>query len=167
MRGRSDKVVGLEYINPAEAQFMIKGGVVSLRLGEKFYPKVDVYLAFPFSHPDKFISVRDPEGDEIGLVRSIDELDENSQEAIMEDLKWRYFTPKIERLTSFKEEFGHAYWEVVTNRGTQKFITRRHQAVRFVSENRYLVIDVSGNRFEIPDITKLDNRSRLWVDGMI
>lgn len=165
---KNEVIDGLEYLDPKDVKFtQTSGGVVSLQLGDKYYPKVDLYLAFPFTYPDQFISVRDPEGDEIGLLRSLRELDSDSQKAVQEDLQWRYFTPKIERITALKEEFGHAYWEVITNRGPQKFVSRRHQAVRLISEDRYLVIDVSGNRYEIPDLSKLDARSRSYVDGLI
>ncbi|HHT91601.1 MAG: DUF1854 domain-containing protein [Bacillota bacterium] len=144
------------------------GGLVSLGLGDTFFPKVDLHLAFPFSDPERFISVREPEGDEIGLIRHIQELDPLSQEAVRKELRWRYYTPRIQRIISYKEEFGHTYWEVETDRGVHTFVTRgRDQTVRSISERRTLIIDVSGNRYEIADLEDLDVRSREYLATLL
>lgn len=158
-----------EYLDVEEARFRTTaGGLLSLELGERVYPKVDLHLSFPFTHPDRFISVREPEGEEIGLILDLSELDQPSQEAVLKELGWRYYTPKIKRILSYKEEFGHAYWEVETDRGRRKFVTRgRDQTVRSITERRTLIIDVSGNRFEIEDLAKLDSRSRQYLETVL
>lgn len=159
----------LQYLDVEKARFRTTtGGLVSLALGDKFFPKVDLYLAFPFSHPDRFISVHEPEGEEIGLIQDLGKLDQVSQKAIQQELQWRYFTPKIKRILSYKEEFGHTYWEVESDRGEHKFVTRgRDQTVRNITERRTLIIDVSGNRYEITDVTKLDARSRQYLETLL
>ena len=159
----------LEYMDVSRARFRpTAGGLVSLELDDALYPKVDVYLSFPFTFSEQFISIRDEEGEEIGLIRDLSELDPVSRKAVQEELNWRYFTPKIQRITSYKEEFGHTYWGVITERGKENFVTRgRDQAIRVISEYRILIIDVSGNRFEIPDLKKLDNRSRMYVEALL
>lgn len=159
----------MEYMNVNSARFRLTpGGLLSLEIGDKFYPKVDVHLAFPFSWPNRFISIWKPEGDEIGLIEDLSDLDANSQEALKQELNWRYYIIIIKRIISYKEEFGHAYWEVDTDRGQYKFVTRRRdQSVRSVSAVRVLIADVSGNRFEIEDITKLDNRSRFYLETLL
>lgn len=159
----------LHYLDVEQARFRTTpGGLVSLSLGDEFYPKVDLYLAFPFTYPDRFISVHEPEGDEIGLIRELAKLDSVSQEAIKQELQWRYYTPKITRILSYKEEFGHTYWEVESDRGEHEFVTRgRDQTVRNISERRTLIIDVSGNRYEITDVTKLDTRSRQYLETLL
>lgn len=159
----------LEFLDVKNARFRTTaGGLVSLSLGDTFIPKVDLHMSFPFSEPDRFISVREPEGDEIALIKDLSELDAASQDAIREELRWRYYTPKIQRIISYKEEFGHTYWEVETNRGRHKFVTRgRDQTVRRISENRTLILDVSGNRYEIADLEQLDARSRDYLATLL
>lgn len=159
----------LNYLDVNKARFRTTaGGLVSLALGDEFIPKVDLHMAFPFSDPNRFISVRQPEGDEIALIRDLQELDHGSQQAIRQELNWRYYTPKIRRITSYKEEFGHTYWEVETDRGQHKFVTRgRDQTIRAISAQRTLIIDVSGNRFEIEDVDKLDGRSKEYLETLL
>ncbi len=159
----------LEYLDVSKARLRTTaGGLVSLNLGDQFYPKVDLHLAFPFTEPERFISVREPEGEEIGLIRDLSELDAASQKAVRDELSWRYYTPQIKRILSYKEEFGHTYWEVETDRGLRKFVTRgRDQTVRSISARRTLIIDVSGNRYEIADLAELDARSRDYLATLL
>jgi len=159
---------GLEYFDVSKASFrQTAGGLLSLELDGQFYPKVDLHLSFPFSWPQKFISVRDMDGNEIGLIQDLKDLDRNSQEAVQKELNWRYYTPKLTRIRSYKEEFGHAYWEVDSNQGEYKFVTRGRESVRSITATRILIVDVSGNRFEIPDLTKLDTRSRAYLETLL
>ncbi len=159
----------VKYLDGKDVHFRLTaGGLLSLEMGDTFYPKVDLHLAFPFTWPNRFISVRVPEGDEIGMLRDLDDLDRNSQQAVSQELQWRYYTPKITRVRSYKEEFGHSYWEVDTNRGPFEFVSqRRDQSIRSITARRVLIVDVSGNRFEIEDVTKLDTRSRFYLETLL
>lgn len=164
-----EEMAELNFLDTSKARFRTSaGGLVSFAIGDKFYPKVDLHMAFPFTDPDRYISVREPEGDEITLIRNLKDLDAKSQEAIRTELSWRYYTPKIKRIEEFKEEFGHTYWEVETDRGYHKFVTRgRDQTVRTIDAQRTLIIDVSGNRFEIEDVDALDSRSRDFLELLL
>ena len=68
-------------------------------------------------------------------------------------LERRYFTPKVEKVLSVKEEYGMVTWEVQTNRGTHQFIVRNIRDNTFpLGPNRLLMIDVDGNRFEFGNV---------------
>ena len=55
-----------------------------------------------------------------------------------------------------------------TDRGVHTFVTRgRDQTVRSISERRTLIIDVSGNRYEIADLEDLDVRSREYLATLL
>ncbi|NLN76267.1 MAG: DUF1854 domain-containing protein [Armatimonadetes bacterium] len=51
-----------------------------------------------------------------------------------------------------------------TDRGPRQFILRGlRDSVHEIEPGRYLINDVDGNRFEIPQITGLDHRSQtVW-----
>lgn len=158
----------IKYLEPGKAQFSTSaGGLVQLVIDDTTYNKVDLHLAFPFSLPRQFISVRDSKGKEIGMIRHVEELDKTSRQAIEQELQWRYFSPVIQRILSLKEEFGHTYWEVETDRGLRKFVTRgRDEGVQRISETRLLIIDMTGNRFDIPDTEQLDPKSRSILESV-
>jgi len=168
-QGLSD-YVDIRYLDPATARFSkTPGGFVRLAIGDgEIYPRVALYRAFPFSYPDRYISVRDMEGKEIGMIRDLREFDEETVRLIERELERRYFTPVIRRIDSIKEEFGYAYWTVETDAGPRRFTVREmHHNVVMLSPDHVLIIDVDGNRYEIPDYQRLDPKSRKMIEDLM
>ena len=59
-----------------------------------------------------------------------------------------------------REEFGATYWTVETDRGRREFVVRHmRDNAHYLSATRLLITDVDGNRFEVPDMSKLDSES--------
>lgn len=157
------------YITADEAVFRrTDGGILSLSFKEKEFERVSVNRAFPFSLGDQFLSVRDSEGKEIGIIRSLTCFPDDTKEIIKEELEWVYYSPKIEKILSVREEFGYSYWDVETDRGAKRFTVRgTSECVIPVTETRLLIIDMDGNRFEIPDIRDLDPKSFKMIDSLL
>jgi hypothetical protein len=136
------------------------GGFVSLDISggekEERYDRVLLYRSFPFTDPDRFISVREPDtkAREIGLIDNLTVFSDEIRELLNEQMELRYFTPKISRVHDIKQEFGYAYWDVMTDRGACKF-TMNSGSIPHLSDVRLLISDIDGNRFEIADYTKL------------
>ena len=88
-------------------------------------------------------------------------IDTPEHELLEESLRRRYFLPKITAILSASERFGSSQWEVETDRGPRTLSTGViNEAVTEVEPGRYLITDVEGNRFEIPDLMQLDEASR-------
>lgn len=168
-QGLSD-YVDIRYLEPAEARFSeTPGGFVRLAIGEhETYPRVALYRAFPFTYQDRYISVRDMEGKEIGMIKELRAFDEATVKLIERELERRYFTPIIRRIESIKEEFGYAYWTVETDAGPRRFTVREMQYnVLLLSPEHVLIIDVDGNRYEIPNYERLDAKSRKYIENLL
>ena len=172
-----EEIIAIRSITADNAVFRrTEGGFVSLEYanpggGKKTYPRVSVHRCFPFSDPTRFISIREPEADgrEIGLIEDLDALPREMRAMLEEQMGLRYFTPKIRRVNSIKEEYGYAYWDVLTDRGACRFTVRMGGGgnVYSIGPNRYLVNDIDGNRFEIPDLYKLSAREIKQLDLFI
>lgn len=162
-------LTNIRYLNPEKAIFSItEGGLLTLQLGNEYFAKVDLYQAFPFSLENKYISVRDEEGEEIGIIKDLDELPQQSREAVEQELAWRYYAPQITKIIDIKDEFGHRYWDVETNHGYRKFVTRgRDEGIYQITESRILIIDMTGNRFEIANYYQLDAKSLRLLEPFI
>lgn len=159
----------IRYITAKEAKFYKnKGGFLGLALGEAKYDRVTLLRAFPFSYVDSFVSVRDKEEKEIGIIRDINDFPEETIQLFKEEMDRRYFLPMIEKIHAITEEFGYSYWHVATNVGEKNFICRRDSS-SFVSMKgkMILVVDVDGNRYEISDYTKLDGKSYRLIELML
>ncbi len=132
------------------------------------YDRVGLHRAFPFNYEREYISVRTTEGKEIGMIRNIDDYPANIVEIFLYELDRRYFTPYIQKINSIKEEFGYTYWDVLTDSGPRRFTVQNiHNNLIQISDVRILVLDVDGNRFEIPDSAKLDVKSLKMIERLL
>ena len=166
----SEDVAELKFLDPARLRlFRTKGGSLRLTIAnECSYLKVSVTRAFPLSGPRHYIGLRDGTDNEIGIIRDIRKLDSASRELVEEELKKRYFMPVIRRIKSIREEFGLSYWHVETDKGARQFIVRNpRDNLIAIGLRRVMVLDVDGNRFEIPDYTRLDPRSFAFVNRVL
>ena len=163
-----EKYVDIDYINGENALFYRKkGGLLALKYGDQEYSRVTLHRAFPFNLEDRYISVFDPEGKEIGIIKSLEVLSDEMRSLLEEELKWTYFCPQIEKIEKLAEEFGYWYWEVTTDAGKKRFTVKGTDSLIPISETRLIINDVEGNRFEIKDINNLDESSLRLLEKVI
>ena len=152
------------------------GGLVSMDFinhkGEQEHlDRVVIFRSFPITNPDEFLSVREPDskmagrGKELGMIRRLSDMDEESIEAIMVELNVRYFSPEITKIKSFKSKFGYQYWGVVTSSGeVEVVITNPFVNIRMLEDGRVLMKDIEGNNFVIKNVGELDAQSRKFIE---
>jgi len=127
---------------------------------------VEAYCAFPLSYPDKYIVLRDPQDNELGIIETLATLKPELHDAIGEHLERRYFLPQILKINKMTERFGSAIWDLETDRGRIVISTRQlNEAVRELGPSRFLVIDVDGNRYEIKELRDLPPESQAHFIG--
>ena len=153
-------------INVKEAKFAkTAGGFVSLELAGTFYKRVKPIRLFPFTEPDKYIAIHDEKDVEIGVIEELAQLPKDAVEMLNEQLNMYYFTPVISKIINIKDEYGYAYFHVITDRGECKFaINIGGNAVAKLSENRLLITDLDGNRFEIANVQALSVKEQRKLD---
>lgn len=148
----------LVWLDPQKLRFFKHKGVLRLTIGEeRSYWKVQVYRCFPLTDPNRYISVRDAMNREIGLISDLSELPPESKKVVKEELERRYLIPVVKRIISIKERMGILMWEVESERGYRRFLTRASQeGIEQPEPHRCVLVDLDGNRYYIPDITALD-----------
>ncbi len=137
-------------------------GKVMVHLADRDEPLADARLAryFPWSLPDAYVSVRDKDGKEVVMLRTLDELDPGSREIVEQELADKIFNPRILQVLQVKREFGLSSMSAITDRGEVLFQFHGRDDVRLLSPTRALFRDVDGNTFELPDVGELDPASR-------
>ena len=153
----------LEYLDTSRLRFAKRGDALILTVeDDRSYLKVRPVRAFPLTELNEYIGLLDAIGGrEIGMLRNLRDLDGPTRQLIQAELRKRYFIPKISRIVDAKREFGTIYWDVETDRGRRNFIMRGiRDSIHEIEPGRYLVIDIDGNRFEIPQLANLDSRSQ-------
>lgn len=155
----------LRIFDPKHIRVFRHGGVTRLTLqDDRSWIKVSVARAFPLSDPDHYLGFLDANAKDAGLLYDPGLLDAESRKVVDEELEKRYFIPVVERVISVKEEFGTIYWVVETDRGEKEIVARNlRDNLMELSNTRVILTDVDGNRFEFPDVNKLDGKSQAIV----
>ena len=168
LKKESEELMQMRFLTAENAVFSrTEGGFLSLKTEDKEYTRVGVYLTFPLTMPEEFISIReaDEKAKEIGLIEKLSALSKDQQEMIREQIRLRYFMPIITKVLDVKDEYGFAYWHVMTNFGVCRFTTHMSgDAVITLGESRLLVTDIDGNRYDIPDFYQLGVMERKKLD---
>jgi hypothetical protein len=97
---------------------------------------------------------------EVGIISHINVFDGAIQEILKTTLNNKYFTSIIEIIHSVKDKYGYSYWDVKTNVGRVKFTVHdTYRSLVKVTDDRVMVNDINGNRYEIPSLAKFDKNS--------
>ena len=124
--------------------------------------------AFPTSNPREFLSIQDGSGTEVGVIRSLEGMDQDSAQRFDEELERRYFTPVISEIRDLRQEAGMWKFVVDTQRGSTDFFVRNwRDSAHEVTVNRWLIQTVDGARFEIKDVEALSPKSRKFLDLLL
>ncbi len=139
-----------------------------LTVDDRSYPTVKPVWSSPLSHPGRYLALLDGKGQEIVTIAELTELPPPSLAAVREELSRRYLTATVLDITHAKGEFGATYWHVETDRGPRDFVTQSLQEnVQWLSASHLLLTDVDGNRFEIPNVQALSDRSRAFLSRIL
>lgn len=162
----TDEIATINYLKDADFQLTrTEGGFLSFTAGGETCGRVMIQRAFPLSQPTRYLSVRavketrEP-GEELGVIENLASLSPEKQELICQELDMRYFTPDILQIRKLKDEHGFVYIDAETTAGERK-ITAYNNTSSFIrlSQKRILIVDIDGNRYNIPDLSGLDRKS--------
>lgn len=158
------------YIDGDEAHFE-RTDITSVDLhlyDGRVFEHLEPRRLFPMTGATRYITLLDDEGCEVAVIRSLDTLPEDERKTIMSCLDEYYHIPKIERILGCTEKFGMVKFDVETDRGACT-IELRHiiQQIKLTYGIRVLFHDNDDNRYEIPDIRRLDRKSRAFLDDYL
>ncbi len=144
------------------------GGVLGGKVENNHYEELTVYRTFPFRFDEEYISVRNAKGEELGIIRELAELEQDSREELRRELQYRYFLPRVNRIVSVKFKSDLWLWDLKTHLGPTRLAMRNLQDyVQLHSGGRVILSDISGKRCQITDWRSLDGHSRKWLEDTL
>lgn len=147
------------WLTPQNASFSYRNGFLYVTHGEK-EQRAFLCRQFPFELQWEFISVLDSEQQEIGIIRRVADFEGETGKLICRELQRRYYAPVIRCIKQIKERYGFSYWKVTTDEGDVSFTLHdTFRSIVHAEEKRLVILDVDGNRFEIPNVDGLDRKS--------
>ena len=150
------------YIEGSEVKFTENDKIfvdVEFYTGEKF-TELELHRMFPITGLTKYIALLDKEGNEIAVIRNIDDLLPESKKVVENCLTEYYMIPRITRFIKMSEKFKIWMWTAETDKGICTFEIRNHiTAIKPLYDGRVLIKDANDNRYEIPNVNDLDKKS--------
>lgn len=157
----------ITYIDGPEVRLTANDGIF---VDAEFYhtgetmTELEPHLLFPISGSNKYIALLDSEGEQVAIIRNIENLLPDSKQTLLDCLEELYMMPQIVRFIEMSEKFSIWIWIAETTRGIAKFEIRNHvTAIKPLYDGRVLIKDANDNRYEIPDINQLDKKSRAML----
>ena len=126
-----------------------------------------VQACFPWTRPQKYISLRDDQGNEIALINDLDYLDASSRKLVRQALAETSFVMQIEAVLSRQEEFEVRTWDVRTKQGRRKFQTKRDAWPQALPDGGLLIRDIAGDLFYIASPHNMDHASKILLAPFI
>lgn len=124
--------------------------------------------AFPLTKADEFVTLRDAEGDEVAVIRHLDELDDDSRTAVEAQLEWGYFAATITAVYGIEVRYHVPHWDIETDRGRRLLeMASSRRDIRVLPGGGALLRDADGNLYEIPSVDTLDPASRAIVEDYL
>ncbi len=162
----SNDKLSLKFLNPEECLFSFnENNFLIFILNGESKGRVKLIRTYPYLLKNEYICIHDLDDNELGIIRDLNELDENSKENAEKELENRYYCPTVTSVKSIKERMGHFYFETVID-GKDKSFTVRDitRNLRFAAEDTLLIFDMDGNRYIIPDYEKIEQKSRRLLE---
>ena len=144
-----------------------QGRLVLRRPGVDDVVDVRVRRAFPWSAPDRYVSIRDSEGKELLLIDSLEPLDDGRRTTIEQSLGDASFIPRITAVHDVDVRFGYQQWKVKTDRGPAEFRVQEREDIRFLPDGRFRIKDADGTVYEMVRLDELDEASRHAIEPLI
>ena len=159
------EAAGLKYLDPATVRLTRDGARIDAAVnGAPVVANVSLFRAFPLTDPERYLSLRNEKNEEIGLIVEPSQLDPAGRVIVEDELRRRYVVPVVRRVIAIRERFEVIECRVETDRGPCQFSVRNlRENVLRPNPNRFILTDVDGNRYDIPDLRALPAASQAQI----
>ena len=115
---------------------------------------------FPVSMRNQYITLLDENGTEQAVIRDLKNLPDDQRAIVTDCLNEYYRIPEILRIRAYEERFDGLTLHTDTDKGPADIEIRVLITGFKMDGVRAMLRDVNDNRYEIPDVTRLDNLSK-------
>jgi hypothetical protein len=122
---------------------------------------------FPISSPEQWVSIRGADGIELACIEDPSALPTDVWQLLREELARREFVPIIERVVRVSGTSEPCEWQVETDRGPTSFVLKSEDDVRRIGDHQILIVDAHGTRYQIPDINRVDAKTRRVIEWYV
>ena len=122
------------------------------------------FRALPLTKPSHHISLQTDEGEELGLIPDMDDLDPDSRAVLERDLELYYLKAKVRTINQVETKNGLISFDLVTDLGERRIHVRDRQQIRMIAGGSVILTDIHGGKYEVPPLDQLDEKSRGLIE---
>lgn len=167
--GDAPQVPSAEFLAPEHVCVTDgKGAGLAVQIEEERWPEVQVRRVFPLNPTDRMIVFLTPDEQYIGTLEDYHQLKPDSRGLVQRELEQQYFRPVILQVNGLRKRFGMIEMDVTTEAGARliRFRSPRDD-IRELGPGRFLLTDATGNRYELPCLEALDDKSRKFWGNLV
>ena len=171
MEPQIDNPLDIGIMDMGKAEFYAtEGGFTGLKYGGAEYKHITLRRILPIGMPMEYISVADHENKEIGIIRSVEALNDDQLKIVAKELDNRYYSPLITEIISVRDKLGYVYIEMKLKNKSGNISVKScavkdvNRNIRMLGENSLIIFDVDGNRYLVEDILAMDKNSVKKLD---
>lgn len=131
------------------------------------FENVEPRRLFPSNNRENYISFVDKSGTERAILESLESLNDSSKEAVQNSLEEYYRLPKISEVLDVSNKKGILKYTCMTDKGECSFVVTQRRDTKILPDGRIIFRDSSDNRYEIPDYSKLNHKSKRLLENEI
>lgn len=163
------EAAGIVYLTEDNCKFTKNGDFLGMEYknGEEIvkFERVNLHRMFPFNIPFKYISVLNSDTEEIGIISDLSIFDNETEVLLKNELERKYYVCELKGLISVKDRFGFSYWKAKGADGEISFTIKDvHSSVRLDGLGNIMISDIDSNRYSLPSVDKLDNKSKKLIE---
>ncbi|MBD5115203.1 MAG: DUF1854 domain-containing protein [Ruminococcaceae bacterium] len=156
----------LRILNVNELKFTRRdSGYLYLEYQGNTYEEISLTRLQPFFCLDTYISVAfrndEEEWIEIGIIKDLKDMNEEQRQLCTDYLNFRYYIPIITKIYSIKDNrMGYLFVDAETTAGHKKIAVNDWWTNFRINNSGILTVtDSDGNKYQIPDLDRIDRSS--------
>ncbi|MCH5324015.1 MAG: DUF1854 domain-containing protein [Eubacterium sp.] len=156
----------LKLLDPKTVEFIPEAsGLLTLKYEGEEWNRVTLTRLVPFDSTDEYVSAtyknEREEWKEIGVLKNVSDLPDDQRQIVEEFLNFKYYIPIITKIKKITDNrMGYLFLQAETTAGEKRIaVNDWWHNFRMIQNKMISVTDADGNRYLIPEISKMDKAS--------
>lgn len=163
----------MNILEPKKIEFYQQSpNIFNLKIaGDKEYENIQCKPMFPFTEPDKFISIMHKNNggvEEIGIIKELEKVDLEYQKNILESIELSFFMPQIREVYKITFIQGFYQCDLKTDKGTKTIYLKDVKENVKIKVNTIIILqDIERCRYMIKNVKELSRKSQNELENII
>ena len=161
----------MDYLDLKKLQLTIdENQIINCIYDNKTFNHCKIVRCFPLKNPYEYLSINylnDGEYEEIGIIKDLNDLDDNNKSIIFNDLNYHYFMPEILSITSRKYTRSFYTFNCLTSSGNTLINVNDLVNNIFIYDKDLYIKDVNEMYYIIKNYQEKKDKHIKFIKGFL